>query len=292
MKSAPFLLCLAACSENALQPTEVAYEAGNDSAETTVVDTAAPMDTAPEDTVPPAILESCMEILLAGQSVGDGVYEINPPCGEPRDVVCDMTTDGGGWTGTTQLDFSVDACPGDWQTTEKHDLCSRQSTSDTENIRAASLSGWCIEYQDVRGALTAYQYQSTDAFGDGPPDDIDQAYMDGISLTVSLNGQTHHLFSHSIGYRLTGEDDSNCPGVEGGAQPHNFVGTDHRCDTGNQSGDGPSAVWFVEQPLFEGEFFQVSLPQSSAAPIDARLMATHTNSDEDVGVGKLELWIR
>ena len=44
---------------------------------------------------------SCQHILLRGDSTGDGVYTIDPdgPGGhDPLQVVCDMTTDGGGWT--------------------------------------------------------------------------------------------------------------------------------------------------------------------------------------------------
>ena len=43
------------------------------------------------------LLQSCLEILEAGYSTGDGEYEIDPPCGDTITVWCDMSTDGGGW---------------------------------------------------------------------------------------------------------------------------------------------------------------------------------------------------
>ncbi|MEC7985301.1 MAG: MopE-related protein, partial [Myxococcota bacterium] len=50
-----------------------------------------------------AIGESCLDILNSGKSVGDGTYGVDPDGygigNDPFDAECDMTTDGGGWTG-------------------------------------------------------------------------------------------------------------------------------------------------------------------------------------------------
>ena len=49
-----------------------------------------------------------------GGSTGDGNYWIDPSGSSAFEVLCDMTTDGGGWVVLANDDYSSDPCPGDW----------------------------------------------------------------------------------------------------------------------------------------------------------------------------------
>ena len=235
---------------------------------------------------------SCMHILQLGGSTGDGIYWIDSLGTGAFEVHCDMTTDGGGWTELVGADYSQETCPTGWnRSTTFAQVCTRETASNSALIYSTFVDNLGIPYEELRGRAEIYQYGSNDAFGDFPPISIDDTYMDGLSITHTANGSRVHLFTYAIGFGAISTDDSNCPGVQGGAQPHSFVGGDYFCATANSSSGGPGYQWYTGTPLFSADWFQISTTDSNS-PIELRLMATHPSWDEDVGVKKLNLQLR
>lgn len=234
--------------------------------------------------------KSCQEVLQTGRSTGDGVYTLDPPgCGESA-FWCDMTTDGGGWTGVVEHDAAIDGCPGDWQLEALSfaDVCARSAPTTADRIRTATFDVCDIPFTEVRGNATLYQNGSTDAFGDVPSTSLDDAYGDVVSVT--LGTPRVHLFSYVFGFMAGGSDDSNCPAV-GGAPPPTWVGSDYLCATGNPSSSSNQRIWY-DTPLFSTDWWQVSVGATTTEDLEVRLIGTHASSDEDMGVETLDLLIR
>ncbi len=234
--------------------------------------------------------ESCAEVLARGWSTGDGTYDLETPgCGLGR-FWCDMTTDGGGWTGTVDWDFAIDPCPGTWQFVDLGFAlaCARSASSSTDVIRTAALPACGIPWMSARVDTEMFQYGSTDAFGDYPSLSVDEAYGDVVSLTVGA--PRTHLFSWAFGFKSGGTDDSNCPSI-GGAAPPAFVGSDYLCETGNPSASSNSRIWY-DTPLFSAGTVQVVAPAATTDDLEMRLIGTHVSTDEDMAVSSVRLMIR
>ena len=239
---------------------------------------------------------SCADILASDRGAVDGEYTITVD-GDSVLVYCDMTN--GGWTQVVRFDITVDGCPGDWERIDSPDACDIGGTLDCMSGAEASAFFESPQgpYDEVRGFLRAYQYHSTDAFGSRFTD-IDNHYVDGVSITHSASPR-QHIWTLASG--LNHYDTANACPCDDGPAPPGFIGSDFFCDTGNDTTTWDH-MWYTGDMLWDGgwdegcgvlgspAWFETVLDATTEDPIEVRLL--QDQCDENIGVIEMELYVR
>lgn len=239
---------------------------------------------------------SCYNILKDCQPAAEsGNYQIanSDNKGLPQYVYCDMTTEHcgvkGGWTRVAHLDMrraSSSTCPNGLQLiTSPSRMCRRQATS--AGCTSVYYDTYGIEYSRICGRVAGYGCKTADSFRYySNSRTIDQAYVDGISITHGV--QRKHVYTYAADYRLYST---------GTVVP--FVGTNWLTDT------FPTGSCFTTR-LFDGEhclvkhacslsgqpWFCHTLPVPTKDRIEVRLCRDSDRNNEDIALEQLELYIR
>ena len=203
------------------------------------------------------------------------------------------------WMKVASLDISRypnQVCPGDWSTiiysTTNTRACSN-GRGRTRGCSSAFFSTFGMKYSRVCGSVQAYQDGYPDAFHSFSQ--IDEAYLDGVSITHGSVGSRQHIWSFANaageGYR----NDSVCAYSTRGYSPPtvipSFVGNDYFCNTGNNlwteygCGLNSNCCQFNNPPNF-----CKTLPQSTTDDLEVRICKDEL--DEDTPIWKLELHIQ
>jgi hypothetical protein len=248
---------------------------------------------------------SCRDLLEAFPLLEDGWYEIEVDASPGTfEVFCDMTAEGGGWTRIADFDAERgDPCPGEWQPLDEALLCVVDAP-EGGIARSASFLSLQGLYGEVRGYVRGLQYFSTDAFDPSAEGaTIDDPYVDGVSITVGL-APRRHVWTYASALREGDQTAQVCP-CSGADQVPAFVGEHYFCDTGNTG--MWEGVWYVESPLWDEEhgdqdmcddpgvaplWFTRDLGESLDEDLEVRLSTDQAHSDEDVGVYRMELYVR
>ena len=209
----------------------------------------------------------------------------------------------GGWMQVVDVDMNRDdSCPGTWRKiTNPKKLCLGLSTSGcaTANFHVKGVS-----YDNICGQAKAYQKGSTDAF-ETKIQSIDGTYVDGISIT--LGSPRKHVWTYAAG--LTDDSnhkDYNCPcATIPGPNPPAFVGNDYYCESGNV-GAFDGGTYYLSDPLWDGSgcgsgngccaqigmpWFYRKLKITTGEDFEARICKNNPESNEDIAVEKLELFV-
>ena len=259
------------------------------------------------------VAKSCSAIFYCYPSSSSGYYYVLGSSGPTRvychmDARCGVT---GGWMRVTSLNMKFgSSCPSHFRLEYSGGkrLCVKRVSTGCSS-QYYSTGG--VPYAEVCGKAIGYAYGSPDAapFPVGTYRSIEEAYMDGISIT---HGSTprKHIWTYIGGYTDNNslKHVHNCPCAAKGIplSYNNFVGNHFYCESGN-----PNRYWlkkwYLNDPLWDGKgcprdnsccsnsglpYFHRTLPRVTTDNIEVRLCADQPRPDEDVGLEELELYVR
>lgn len=162
------------------------------------------------------------------------------------------------------------------------------------------------EYSYVKGKVIGYQYGGINSFSSSS-DSIDGVYVDGISITHGQNPR-NHIWTYAVADRLSRIDKSSCPCFYSSFNPTwipSFVGNDYYCDIGTHGSSAPSGL-VLSNALWDGEncapsttccdnpnlpWFERELPNPTTDDIELRICRDNGNTEEDVYLEVIELYI-
>ena len=189
-------------------------------------------------------------------------------------------------------------------------IISPKRTCGTPGSRCVSttfpLNG--VKYSRVCGKIKAYQYGSPDAFYYANHITIDNYHVDGISLT---HGQTprKHIWTFAAAVDETMSNNNRCPCTKTNSQYTGvvppFIEQDYCCDTGSTY--GWQRQFYYADPLWDGSgcgpnsrccgfnnppWFCKQLPQPTTDDIEMRVCVDQANSNEDIALETVQIFVQ
>ena len=264
---------------------------------------------------------SCQQILNCNLSSSSGYYWIKSSDSNTTHMYCSMNRVcggvSGGWMRVADLDMRNNShrCLSGLRERVHSDkrLCSKNIDDD--------IHGGCshtvfkvndINYDRVCGKIIAYQFGGSDSFGLHPPStrSIDKNYLDGISLTYSMNPRTHIWSFVSALDEVGSIHHSNCPCTNislaaYATLPPDFVRNDYFCDTGSTK-RYMLGHFYADDPLWDGAgcgptnfccslnnppWFFKQLQSSTSENIEMRVCCDYSRFDEDVYIEQIEIYV-
>ena len=212
----------------------------------------------------------------------------------------------GGWTRIAFVDMTQPGatCPTGLTQIQQSGLtlCSR---NDTNEIQSTFFTTHGLNYSAVCGRVRGYQLSSPDAFRNSGS--IDQAYVDGVSITHGTSPR-NHVWTYAAGYEEDDTSSFECPCNEGSNQATPpFVGDNYYCESG--SPNSPSFnVLYSNDRLWDGmmcrgaemacctnnrmPWFDTTLPETTTDDIELRLLFNLMRENEGSPLELIELYIR
>ena len=214
------------------------------------------------------------------------------------------------WRRVTYIDTTQGAACPDGLREVTNSTLNKRACGKTVNVGCSSLtfpSGG--SYTHVCGRARGYQFYTTDAFRAFHGNTINDAYVDGLSIT--RGSPRKHVWSYVAGHqkkKIEGLFDLQCPCAVPGYNNTNkapFVGDDYYCESGfhnSPAQKSPRIAW--EDPLWDGEgcappnntccqrsgWFHKEVPPTTDN-IEVRWCCDESRANEDFYTDIVEIWV-
>ena len=264
---------------------------------------------------------SCSEVLENIPNAASGYYNISQSNGSIVSVYCDMegnNCDGnGGWMKIGYINMTEPGatCPqGLYNYTIGGKTLCDKSQGLGYGCSATFFSAIGLNYTKVCGQARGYQFGNTDGiypnYGGGS-DNIDGAYVDGLSITHGSNPR-QHIWTYAVGSIEDYTDFHRpfvCPCNNGTAvTTPSYVGNDYYCESGRTSSYFDSTDRFYPGDImWDGQqcdsseslccsnstipWFIKTLPQSVTDDIELRMCSSEGYPDEATPIDIIEIYI-
>ena len=261
--------------------------------------------------------KSCREIYQLNPSTRgkSGYYAIQPDSTEVITVYCDMELECGGekgWMRIANVDASTGSCPNGWNMIRSPVKVCR-ATNNIAGCYSANFTTYGVPYNRVCGMAIGYQKGTTDGFAAlfHKSKSINGPYLDGVSITYDTPRK--HIWSYAMGHSDKTDQLSaypvNCPCSQfPGRSPPSFVGDHYYCESGTLENDGNgSGTFFTSDPVWDGDgcssensccsnpglpWFYRQVPLTTSKDIEARICRDENLGNEDILVGKMQLYVQ
>lgn len=220
----------------------------------------------------------------------------------------------GSWQRIAHLNMSDPSqqCPSSWGlVTTPERACGRLTVGELCSSAVFPTQG--RSYSRVCGRVNAFQRGNPEAFSNafGSAPDIEDVYIDGVSLTYGAAGSRQHIWSFAAArYETTTDPLFLCPCISPNVIWQNplpsFIGNNYFCDTGNPGPSVSETAAYPDDPLWDGEgcgpastccqfnnppWFCTTLPQPTTDNIELRICANGGKNVEDAEVQLVDIYI-
>ena len=195
-------------------------------------------------------------------------------------------------------------CPADLKLSESNSMRMCGKKTDGKSCNSVLIPTNGQSYQYVRGIIKAYQFGTPDAFKVSSTD-IDDAYLDGISITHGQHPRKH-VFSLAVGvaqYVGSGSPHGpfTCPNTGYGQPQPSFVADKYFCSSG-APGPDVGLTLYPDTPLWSDgancdecswpRVFCVNLSEPTTDDLELRVCTDEPLSNEDIRIEMMNLFIK